>query len=156
MKVAYGGLVLVAAIAMVSGVLLLHLRSTRWSPGAYEMGSYSTLPQRGQEHDGTVRVDGEWRTWKITVRAPREKLASATASVDGSDVHTATRDNGGIVDRDDDALATLVLPRTTWRWEGKVKWVGADGRGCGSERHLTGLARRLKPISDAAFRWLAR
>ena len=160
MKVAYAAFVLVAAIAILSGGLLLQLRSTGWSPGAWQSGVSSTIQRADshtptlREHDGTVRVEGQGRTWIITVRAPREKLESATASFDGSSVQTATRENGGIVDDDDGALATLILPRTTWRWEGKVDWVFAGGGGCGVGRELRGLERRLESITDAAFRLL--
>ena len=162
MKFACGAFVLVAVIGIVSGVLLLHLRSTGWSPGEWQSGVSSTFQSAGshvpapREHDGTVQVDGQGRTWIITVRAPREKLVSATASFDGSSVQTATRENGGIIDDGGGTLATLVLPRITWRWEGKVDWVFVDGDGSGVGRELKGLAGRLKPISDAAFRWLAR
>lgn len=150
------GLVLVTTIATFSAILMFSPPLT-WQPeGTGEICSIYADFFGKREHQGTLRVVAEERAWIISVQAPREKLASATAHVRGADAQTATRLNGGIVDRPDDALATLVVPRTTWAWEGRVVWVGLDGKGHGSGGELTGLALQLRPISDKVYRLLTR
>ena len=105
---------------------------------------------------GTVRIVETGGTWKITVQARREDLVSATAYVDGSVVRSATRENGGIVDLGDDAIATRVVPETPWTFAGKVEWIGSDGSVSSSGRELPGFVLRMKEWSNAVFERLTR
>lgn len=164
--------------------ITLYRPSTAWSAGTVQASTLSgppvfTLeelraanvamtdgtplpPGWGLEHDeGTVQVVdagklGSGKDWVVTVRAQPQDLVSATAYVNGSAVKTATRENGGIVDRAEDAVATLVVPVPAIAWAGKVEWVGADGTVRSSSRGPPEFVLRLKRAWDAALDRLSR
>lgn len=69
------------------------------------------------------------RSWTVTVIDEQSDLASATVYVNGQAIYTATRANGGIVDRGVMSIATLpvLVPPAGQSWAGKVDWTGNDG-----------------------------
>jgi transposase InsO family protein len=78
---------------------------------------------------GIVMYGTNERAWTITVQDDSSDLATATFYVNGTAVYTATRANGGIIDRSGQALATLpaLVPPAGQNWTGKVQWTGDNG-----------------------------
>jgi len=116
------------------------------NPSTSELAAINRAVTRGDPlpsgwalaHDeGTVKVmdtgfaipgTGE-RAWNVTVYAVQADLSSATVYINGQSVPTATRANGGILDRAGMSLATLpvLVPPASQTWTGKVEWVANDG-----------------------------
>ena len=76
---------------------------------------------------GLTLATGE-RGWTVSVLDNQADLASATVYVNSQAVYTATRANGGIVDRAGYSLATLpvLVPAADQTWSGKVEWTAND------------------------------
>lgn len=145
----------------LSGPPVLTPEELRAANLALTMGEALPAGWRLEHDEGTVQVVdagklGSGKDWVVSVRARREDLVSATAYVNGSAVKTATRENGGIVDRAEDAVATLVVPVSSLAWAGRVEWIGADGTVRSESRGPPDFVLRLKRNWDAALDWLTR
>lgn len=85
-----------------------------------------------------LQQSGE-RAWVVTVVDQPSDLASATVFLDSAGVYTATHGNGGIVDRQGFAIATLpvLVPPPGQGFELGVSWTATDGTTTRSESALT-------------------
>jgi len=116
------------------------------NPSVSEVAAFSEALAKNQPlpsgwqltaNEGGVRVidngyavpgTGE-RSWSVTVVDDQADLSSATVYVNGQSVYTATRANGGIVDRGTMSIATLpvLVPPAGQTWTGEVQWIANDG-----------------------------
>ena len=80
-----------------------------------------------------LQPSGE-RAWSVTVVDETADLSTATIYLDDVEVYTATRANGGIVDRGNMGVATLpvLLPPQDQPFSVEVSWVANDGTVRGS------------------------
>jgi hypothetical protein len=86
---------------------------------------------------GLVLYPSNERQWSVTVIDETADISTATIYLDDEDVYTATRANGGIVDRLGKGIATLpvLVPPASQAFELKATWTANDGvtiRSCGA------------------------